>query len=230
MNFSYNIKEFEKRFFNDFQSLRNEISAQSNKKKNYVGIVDVTKILKSFKHLTIDENFRLMAYGYSYFLDTLGEVVAVKVDKPIQEIYQTIDEDYINQNNATLTIFGTSKIIYAKDYRIKELQEYSVNKFAKSIPNLNEDEAKEQVSIINNRMEKLKKYAEKDDPSFENLYHLTIDKIRRFYHKLIGTPWIETSKGFRVYVDENYRKAFCIDKIPEQVFIDLYFMLFLIMI
>lgn len=87
MNFSYNIKEFEKRFFNDFQSLRNEISAQSNKKKNYVGIVDVTKILKSFKHLTIDENFRLMAYGYSYFLDTLGEVVAVKVDKPIQEIY-----------------------------------------------------------------------------------------------------------------------------------------------
>lgn len=144
-------------------------------------------------------------------------------EKPIQEIYQTIDEDYINQNNATLTIFGTSKIIYAKDYRIKELQEYSVNKFAKSIPNLNEDEAKEQVSIINNRMEKLKKYAEKDDPSFENLYHLTIDKIRRFYHKLIGTPWIETSKGFRVYVDENYRKAFCIDKIPEQVFIDMYF-------
>ena len=146
-------------------------------------------------------------------------------EKPIADIYQTVNEDYINQNNATLTIFGTSKIIYAKDTQLKQLQEYVINKFSNPLPPLSDDEAKEQVSILNNRMEKLKTYAETNNPYFEHLYHLTIDKIRRFYHNLMGIPRIETSKGFRIYTDEKYRNAFCINNIPEKIFIEKYFKL-----
>ena len=144
-------------------------------------------------------------------------------EKPLGEIYQTVNEDYTNQNNATLTIIGNAKIIYAKDNQLKQLQEYVVNKFSNPLPPLNDDEAKEQVSIINNRMEKLEMYAETDSPYFEHLYHLTIDKIRRFYHNLMGIPRIETSKGFKLYTDERYRNAFCINKVPEQFFIEIYF-------
>lgn len=146
-------------------------------------------------------------------------------EKPIDDIYQTVNEDYINQNNATLTIFGTSKIIYAKDTQLKQLQEYVINKFSNPLPPLSDDEAKEQVSILNNRMEKLEKYAETNNPYFEHLYHLTIDKIRRFYHNLMGISRIETSKGFRIYTDEKYRNAFCINNIPEKNFIEMYFKL-----
>ena len=146
-------------------------------------------------------------------------------EKPLEDIYQTVNEDYMNQNNATLTIFGTSKIIYAKDNQLKQLQEYVINKFSNPLPPLNDDEAKEQVSILNNRMEKLEKYAETNNPYFEHLYHLTIDKIRRFYHNLMGIPRIETSKGFRIYTDEKYRNAFCINNIPEKIFIEMYFKL-----
>lgn len=144
-------------------------------------------------------------------------------EKPIGDIYLTIEDDYKNQNNASLTIFGKSKIIYERDNQLSELQQYAVNKFQTPLPPLSEEEAKEQVSIINNRMEKLEKYAMENNPYFEHLYHLTIDKIRRFYHNLMGIPRIETSKAFRLYTDEEYRKAFCIDKIPEQYFIDMYF-------
>lgn len=144
-------------------------------------------------------------------------------EKPLDEIYQWINEDYTNQNNATLIIIGTSKIIYAKDNQIKQLQEYTINKFSKPLPPLNDEEAKEQVSIIDNRMEKLENYAENDDPYFEHLYHLTIEKIRRFYHNLNGIPRLETSKGFKVYTDKRYRNAFYIDKMPEQIFIKMYF-------
>ena len=144
-------------------------------------------------------------------------------EKPILDIYQTVNEDFLHQNNATLTIFGTSKIIYAKDNQLKQLQEYVVSKFATPLPPLSVDEAKEQVSIINNRMEKLKQYAEFDSPYFEHLYHLTIEKIRRLYHNIMGIPRIETSKGFRLYTDERYRRAFCIYQIPERPFIEMYF-------
>lgn len=144
-------------------------------------------------------------------------------EKPLEDIYQTVDEDYTNQNNATLTIFGTSKIIYARDNQLKQLKEYVVNKFSTPLPPLSDDEAREQVSIINNRMEKLEKYAETNYPHFEHLYHLTIEKIRKFYHRLMGIPWIETSKGFKLYTDERYRKVFYINRIPEQIFLEMYF-------
>ena len=144
-------------------------------------------------------------------------------EKPIGDILLTIEEDYQTQNNASLSIFGKSKIIYEKDSRLTKLQQYVLDRFKDPLPPLSENEAKEQVSIINNRMEKLGKYATENNPYFEHLYHLTIDKIRRFYHNLMGIPRIETSKGFRLYTDEEYRKSFSIDKIPEPYFIEMYF-------
>ena len=144
-------------------------------------------------------------------------------EKTIDNVYDGIEEDYNSQDNAPLTIFGTSRIIYAKDDTLRKLQEYVIDKFSKPMPPLSIEEAREQVSIINNRMEKLERYAISDDPYFEHLYHLTIDKIRRFYHSLLGIPRIETSKGFKLYTDSKYRYAFRINEIPEQIFIDMYF-------
>ena len=144
-------------------------------------------------------------------------------EKPLGDILLTIEEDYENQNNASVSIFGKSKIIYEKDKKITNLQNYVLNKFKEPLPPLSENDAKEQASIINNRMEKLEKYAYEEDPYFEHLYHLTIDKVRRFYHSVMGIPRIETSKGFRLYQDEAYRNSFSIDKIPEPYFIEMYF-------
>ena len=66
-------------------------------------------------------------------------------EKPIEDIYQTIEEDYNSQNNASLFIFGKSKIIYARDEQLSQLQAYAINKFSTPLPPLSDDEAKEQV-------------------------------------------------------------------------------------
>ena len=144
-------------------------------------------------------------------------------EKPLSDIYLTIDSDYQNQNNAAVTIFGNSKIIYDKDDNLNKLQQYVMTKFKSPLPPLSDNEAKEQVSIINNRMEKLENYATSNNPYFTHLYHLTVDKIRRFYHSVMGFPRIETAKGFKLYTNEEYRKAFCIERIPEDEFISSYF-------
>ena len=52
-------------------------------------------------------------------------------EKTIDNIYDGIEEDYNSQDNAPLTIFGTSKIIYAKDDTLRKLQEYVIDKFSK---------------------------------------------------------------------------------------------------
>lgn len=143
-------------------------------------------------------------------------------EKPLKDLYLSIDNDYQNQNNALLSIVGTAKIIFDKTGDLKTLQDYALEKFSKPLPPLDGEDAKEYVSIINNRMEKLRKAAEDDSPYFFHLYHLTIEKIRKFYHKLKGLPEVQTSKVFRVYTDEGYRKSFYKENIPEPEFVSLY--------
>lgn len=144
-------------------------------------------------------------------------------EKTIGEVYKVIENDYNNQSNAPLLIFGNTSIVYSKDNQLKELQEYVINKFSSSLPPLNEEEAKEQIAIIDNRMEKLRNYAYTDNLYFEHLYYLTIDKIRRFYHRLKGISFVEASKCLKLYKNDEYRKSFHIDNLPEETFINMYF-------
>lgn len=144
-------------------------------------------------------------------------------EKTISEIYSNVEDGYATQDSATESIIGKSEIIYERDNSMKDLQEYVLDKFKNGLPSLTENEAREQVSIINNRMEKLKKYAEEDSYFFEHLYHLTIEKIRRFYHNLNGMPRIETYKGFKLYKDKKYQEMFSIYNIPDKKFLEMYF-------
>ena len=97
-----------------------------------------------------------------------------------------------------------------------------MKQFSKPLPPLDLEDAREYVSILNNRMEKVRKAAYENNPNFTHLYHLTIEKIRKFYHKLNGLPAVQTSKVYRVYLDEEYRKSFYKDDIPENEFVSMY--------
>lgn len=142
-------------------------------------------------------------------------------EKPIRDIYLSIENGYLNQNNACYSLFGKGTIVFERDNKLKVLQQYAIDRFSTPMPSLNEEDAKEQVSIINNRIEKLEKYASDDDPKFDHLYHLTIDKIRKFYHKFIGISKIQTSKVYRIYTDEEYRKSMYKEN-PDSKFVDMY--------
>ncbi len=143
-------------------------------------------------------------------------------EKPLEDLYLSVEHDYQNQNNALLSIIGTSRILFDKTGDLKKLQEYVLEKFTKSLPPMEREDAREAISILNNRMEKLEKACEENSPYFEHLYHLTLEKIRKFYHKVNGLPEVQTSKVFRVYTDEAYRNSFCKEAIPTKEFVSLY--------
>ena len=143
-------------------------------------------------------------------------------EKPISDMYESIDNDFNNQNSALFAIVGRARIIFDKHGDLHELKEYAIDKFSKPLPKLDEETSKEYVSIINNRMEKLKIAFENNDQQFIHLYHLTIEKIRKFYHKLNGITQIATSKVFRVYTDEAYGDLLCRGNLPDEEFRRLY--------
>ena len=143
-------------------------------------------------------------------------------EKPIGDLYLSVETEYNNQNNALMSILGTSRIIFDKKGDLSKLQQFVCSKFSNPLPKLGEEEAKEYVSILANRMEKLENACINDTPYFHHLYHLTIEKIRVFYHKLNGMPEVQTSKVYRVYTEEDYRNSFFKSNIPEEEFIEMY--------
>ena len=154
--------------------------------------------------------------------DTIDGTRIEYFEKPINDLYLSVDNDFNNQNNALLSIIGTGRIIFDKTGELHQLQQYALNKFSNPLPPLETEDARECVSILNNRMEKLEKAARERSPYFFHLYHLTIEKIRKFYHRLNGMPEVQTSKVYRVYTDEKYRSSFYKDFTPEPEFINMY--------
>ena len=90
------------------------------------------------------------------------------------------------------------------------------------MPPLSTEDAREAVSILTNRMTKVKNAMQNEKPEFDHLYHLTVEKIRKFYHRLKGCAEVPTSKVHRLYTDKKYCEFFCKDKMPDEEFISRY--------
>ena len=103
------------------------------------------------------------------------------------------------------------------------MQEYTLKVYKKSLPKLDEQEIIEYIAIINNRIEKLRILCINDEPNFYSLYYITIEKIRRFYHSINGFPKINTSKIYRVYKDDEYRKTYFPGNFVSEEFKIMYF-------
>lgn len=142
-------------------------------------------------------------------------------EKPLADLYLSADNDYENQDNALLSIIGASRIILDKTGDLKKLQNYVLDKYSKPLPCLESEDAREYVSILDNRMERLEKAFLEGAPYFNHLYSLTVEKIRKFYHRLNGISKIPTSKVYRIYTDSDYRDSFA-KGIPDDYFVDLY--------
>lgn len=145
--------------------------------------------------------------------------------KTLREIYINAEADFMTQSNASLSIIGTSEIIYEKNNVMSNLQAYILDKFKNGVPPISVDSAKEKLSTISNRIERLEKYAESEQYGyyFNHLYNLIIEMIRRLYHELNGMPRIETYKGFKLYKSKEYQNMFKINYIPELEFLNMYF-------
>ena len=144
-------------------------------------------------------------------------------EKPISDIYLSIENDFETNENAYLTIIGHGKVLFDKDGKISKLQRYILDKYSQPLPALSGDDAKEMAVIIDNRMIKLRTMLENNKPEFIYNYYLVVEKIRKFYSRLCGCANIPVDKAFRIYTDKRYRESFCKSVIPDEEFLGMYF-------
>ncbi len=142
-------------------------------------------------------------------------------EKPIKDLYLSADNDFKNQSNAIFNIIGKAKVLFDRYGEIYKLQNYILEKYLQPLPILCDDDIFEKLSILENRMDKLYVLYEQKSINFIHMYHLTVEKIRKFYHQILGISDIPTSKVIKIYTNNQYAEAMS-KNIPDKTFISLY--------
>ena len=173
-------------------------------------------------HIIFDDSDKEHIYRGITYID------GIKIEyfeKNINDLYLSLENDIKERNYSWHSILGTSMIIEDKNGSLHKLQEFTINSYQKGLQKMEEQDIIETIAIINNRMEKLRYFCKNDNSSFYSLYYITIEKIRRFYHAINGFPRINTSKIYRVYKDDEYRKTYFKGKFVSEEFKNIYFKL-----
>ena len=144
-------------------------------------------------------------------------------EKCINDLYLSVENDIKERNIAWYSILGCSMILYDKSGLLYKLQNYTKYIYINGLPKIDYEDTMELIAIINNRIEKLKIACDNDDGNFYNLYHLTIEKIRRLYHSIKGYPKINTSKIYKIYKNDEYRKTYYNGEFVSDEFKNMYF-------
>lgn len=198
--------------------------------EHFLGIIVYGSSLTGFNtessdidlHVIFDnDNPSRMVRGKS-LIEINGTKIKIEYfEKPIDEEYLMAENEFLHQDNAALSILGKGSIVFAKDDSLMKLQKYVLHRFSSELPPLSVDEAKEQISIIDNKIKKLENLLLEDSPYFYHFYHIVLEKIRETYHKILGISQIPTDKVPRIYMEASYRNAVC-KKNPPQDFVDEY--------
>ena len=155
-------------------------------------------------HVIFDDNDLKHIYRGVCYID------GIKIEyfeKCISDVYLSVKNDIKECNWSWYSMIGKSYIVCDKNDELSKLQKYALEVY-KNINGIDEEDIYEYIAIINNRMSKLKKCLDEDSPNFYSLFYITVEKVRRFYHSIHGFPKINTSKIYKVYKDDEYRKSY----------------------
>lgn len=196
--------------------------------KHYLGVYFYGSVLTGYNnkysdidlHVIFDDSDPEHIYrGVCYIEENKIEYF----EKCISDVYLSVNNDICDRSFSWYSIIGTSKIVDDREGMLRQLQEYTLKVYSNGLSKMDEQDIMENISIINNRMEKLRKSCYEDSPNFYSLYYITVEKIRRFYHAINGLPKINTSKVYRIYKDDDYRRTYYSGKFVSSEFKEMYF-------
>lgn len=198
--------------------------------KHYLGVYFYGSRLTGFNNINSDIDLHIIFDNddIEHIYRGITFINGIKIEyfeKSINDLYLSLENDIRERNWAWYSIIGTSKIIEDTKGQLHQLQEHSLKLYKQEPQKMDEQDIIENIAIINNRIEKLRILCINEDPSFYSLYYITVEKLRRFYHSINGFPKINTSKIYRVYKDDKYRKIYFPNEFVSEEFKSMYFSL-----
>ena len=137
---------------------------------------------------------------------------------PVRQVLNEFEEGFINNGIATTRIFLGSKILYDKDGTIEKLINIAKENINREIEPLPEFKKKmNNYTIWHSFYELTSKYERKEDIDFT--YNIYLNNIIESYFLNKQIPFLPIHKIEKMLINEEYRKRYNINKLPNEEFV-----------
>lgn len=142
-------------------------------------------------------------------------------ERSLNFLYRRTEEDFKNSEDTLLSAIGHGMLLLDKNGKVLELQRFVLEIFKNHLPKLEINEIQYLAKGINKAITKLMYYTKINHDYFTIYYSITLEKIRVFYHKLIGCSSLTLASVYKIYTNKELQKV-QYKIMPPQEFIDLY--------
>ena len=138
---------------------------------------------------------------------------------PVKQVLNEFDEGFENHKIATTLIFVGSKILYDKDGTIKKLVNIAKENLNKVPTPISEFEWKMNCYTVWHSFYELNsKYSNNKDIEFT--YNMFLNDITKAYFLNNNLPLLPVHKIEKLLTNEEYRKKYNIQNLPDEIFIN----------
>lgn len=172
--------------------------------------IDVHLILKDSASYRKRGNIESNSYLIEYFMN------------PVWKLKEEMEDELINGNLCTTTMFAYGKIIYDLDGKVKELQDLALSYIDSPIKAITSNKLDLNNYHIWDTLDELKVALNEESKDFNTIYYNLLDYIYDAYCEYLSIPKLSKTKRYKILTDEKFRKKYHVFKLPEKKFLDLY--------
>ena len=141
---------------------------------------------------------------------------------PPRQIKHYFEKELKENNRSTARIVAISKVLFDKTGITEDLKREALEYMKK--PFQKPDEVWIEIAKYGlwDMLDSTKDAEERNDPSFSYLYHLTLNEVLKAYSRFLCVEVPPASKIYRLFTDEEFRKAYLFEPFPDEKFVALF--------
>ncbi|USG99179.1 nucleotidyltransferase domain-containing protein [Thermococcus argininiproducens] len=141
---------------------------------------------------------------------------------PVKQIKHYFRKEFKENSRSTARIVAISRALFDKTGITEELKREALKYMEKPFEKPDAVWVEIAKYSLWDMLDSLKDAKERNDPSFNHLYHLTLNNALHVYSKFLCIEAPPASKVYRLFTDEKFRKAYMFESFPDEKFVTLF--------
>ncbi len=141
---------------------------------------------------------------------------------PSKQIMGYLEEEFASYSRSTARIIAMGKVLFDKTGITEDLKAEAFEYLRKPFERPGTTWVELSKYFLWDCLEGLRDAEERSDPSFGYLYNIALNRTLEVYSKFLGVEIPPASKVYRLFRNENFRRAYMFEEFPDGEFVELF--------
>ncbi|WP_461862851.1 nucleotidyltransferase domain-containing protein [Thermococcus sp.] len=141
---------------------------------------------------------------------------------PPKQIRRYFEEEFASYSRSTARIIAMGKVLFDKTGIAEDFKAEAFEYLRKPFERPDTTWVELSKYFLWDHLDSLKDAEERSDPSFSYLYYMALSRTLEVYSKFLGVEIPPASKVYRLFRNENFRRAYMFEEFPDGEFVELF--------